>query len=197
MSVEPSLALRNDATAGFKEPGKASLSLFPIEDHDTKLQEVEPGPYPVSVRRIALPLLLHLLIVSIHSGLVRPGGIIGGFSVWHNGTAPEVPADTTALQRGNKESQPLPDNLPPISRDASSIPVVALLIPVYLFCMIDLFWQGRWRERYLLWVRITGLTGLVLGTGFVGTPASLFLGVLPIVLDVCVLSCFVADNIPV
>lgn len=67
------------------------------------------------------------------------------------------------------------------------------LIIGYLYCVIELFWEGRWKQIYLPWVCAAGSVGLVLGGLFVREPSSLFLGMLFAILDACMVSCLVAD----
>lgn len=87
----------------------------------------------------------------------------------------------------------LPEILRPLLTYESFVLGSSFLIAGYLYCVIELFWEGRWKQTYLPWACAAGLVGLVLGGLFFREPASIFMGMLFVVLDVCMVSCLVVD----
>jgi hypothetical protein len=75
----------------------------------------------------------------------------------------------------------------------SLIAILTLLVLVYWYCVVGLFAQGPWKDRYLPGVCIIGLASLVLGALFVRDPACLFLEVLSGILNICTISCLIID----
>ncbi len=91
--------------------------------------------------------------------------------------------------------QPLLDLEPMIgSASRNILHLVAMaMVAIYWHCVIELFSQGRWRKRHLRWVSLAGLLSILAGTSVIRSPRGDFLVVLPVVLDLCMVSCLVVD----
>ncbi|KAF5125212.1 hypothetical protein E5D57_009899 [Metarhizium anisopliae] len=68
------------------------------------------------------------------------------------------------------------------------------LVMLYWMLVVDQFWTGMWRKRYLPWVLlVVAMTTGLIGEFLVGDLATLLLGVVPLIWNACMIGCLVYD----
>lgn len=106
-------------------------------------------------------------------------------------------ANTSSLKVCDASRLEPPRSLPTYLRDLYSCESLILLnlglIIFYWAMVVDLFWVGRWRHKYLPWAFWVAAAGLLLATPLVRDLAVLFLDAAPLIWNFCMLSCLVCD----